>query len=95
MSEGAPGLVRRRSHFTTGRQLARARSPPPFFNAFHVIIEEFGFVLPKGCDPLKTINCSFNYCNQPAVGMSHRRLEWQTFAGIALAVHSGPSPAIV
>src|SRR5204862_836101 len=25
----------------------------------------------------------------------HRRLEWQTFAGIALAVHSGPSPAIV
>ena len=48
---GAPlGCVRRRSHFTTGRQLARARSPPPFFNAFHVIIEEFGFVLPKGCD---------------------------------------------
>ena len=29
-----------------------------------------------------------------AVGVSHRRLEWQTFAGIALAVHSGPSPVI-
>ena len=32
----------------TGRQLARARSPPPFFNASHVIIEEFGFVSPNG-----------------------------------------------
>src|SRR5262245_53862758 len=37
----------------------------------------------------------FNDCNQLAVGVSHRRLEWQTFAGIALAVHTYPSPVTV
>src|SRR5262249_24433403 len=49
-----------------------------------------GFVLPTPA----TISL-FNYCNQPIIDVSRRRLEWQTFAGIALAVHSGPSPVIV
>jgi hypothetical protein len=29
------------------------------------------------------------------VGTPHRRLEWQTCAAIALAVHNGPSPVTV
>jgi hypothetical protein len=46
----------------------------------------------KSCVSAVAISCC---CNQSAVRVSHRRLEWQTFAGIALAVHSGPSPVIV
>jgi hypothetical protein len=54
-------------------------------------IKHFGFVLLI----IHLYVVYYDYCNQSAVGVSHRTLEWQTFAGIALAVHSGPSPVIV
>jgi hypothetical protein len=60
---------------------------PPYIEK----IEHFGFVLP--IVQSKIVRSIFAISR--AVGVSHRRLEWQTFAGIALAVHSGPSPVIV
>ena len=51
-------------------------------------------ILASFCQPCNYKSLSIIAVSS-AVGMSHRRLEWQTFAGIALAVHSGPSPVIV
>ena len=80
---------------TEARPAPNHSPPNPSFRAglpaFIEKIEHFGFVLPSHT----TISRAFNYCNHLAVGVSHRRLEWQTFAGIALDVHSGPSPVIV
>ena len=45
----SPGCVRRHSQFATVANWLVLEVHPPFFNAFHVIIEEFGFVSPNGC----------------------------------------------
>ena len=86
----------------TGRQLGEER------HSASVELGDERSQIFGGTRPLKRLSILASFCQlynykslvsiiaiSSAVGVSHRRLEWQTFAGIALAVHSGPSPVIV